>query len=173
MDNLKQILIDHARRYPLMEPADAVKLIYQNEFGGGHLIRDEAGCTAYLRREYDSVTQSIEIPLTEAIGNGLVRINLKALDAHNYAPEALAKDFILSASLHAGSLKSFLEKLDVLRRTVREGHFGFSPEELEAYLRRYAQAGYPMVSHSDTYRQAYGPAYRVVLEKFANTPKNV
>ena len=44
MDDLKQILISHAARYPLMEPTDAVKLIYQNEFGGGHLIRDTEAC---------------------------------------------------------------------------------------------------------------------------------
>ena len=37
---MKTILLTHAARYPLMEPRDAVKLIYQNEFGGGHLIRD-------------------------------------------------------------------------------------------------------------------------------------
>ena len=36
MDALEQILQDHARKYPKMEPTDAVKLIYQNEFGGGH-----------------------------------------------------------------------------------------------------------------------------------------
>ena len=41
MEELKAILITLAKRYPLMQPTDAVKLIYQNEFGGGHLIRDE------------------------------------------------------------------------------------------------------------------------------------
>ena len=38
MEELKQILQEHAKRYPLMQPRDVVKLIYQNEFGGGHLI---------------------------------------------------------------------------------------------------------------------------------------
>jgi len=37
-------------------------------------------------------------------------------------------------------------------------------EELEAYLEEYKRAGYPMVSHSEQYRQAYKPAYRIVLE---------
>ena len=52
MEELKAILIAHAKRYPLMQPQDAVKLIYQNEFGGGHLIRAEEACLNYLRREY-------------------------------------------------------------------------------------------------------------------------
>ena len=40
MEELRAILIAHAKRYPLIQPTDAVKLIYQNEFGGGHLIRE-------------------------------------------------------------------------------------------------------------------------------------
>ena len=168
MDELKQVLAAHAHRYPLMEPTDAVKLIYQNEFGGGHLIRDEAACCAYLQREYQSVTQSNDIPLTEFIGNGLVRVNLKALDAYGYSPDALAKDFIRSAAVHTGTLDSFRRKLDVLRQTVREGLFRFSFEEMEAYLTAYAEAGYPMVSHSDTFRKTYAPAYRIILEEYSN-----
>ena len=49
MEELKAILITHAKRYPLMQPRDAVKLIYQNEFGGGHLICDEEACLNYRR----------------------------------------------------------------------------------------------------------------------------
>ena len=51
MEELRAILLAHAKRYPLMQPRDAVKLIYQNEFGGGHLIRDEQTCLNYLRQE--------------------------------------------------------------------------------------------------------------------------
>lgn len=168
MDNLKQILTDHARRYPLMEPTDAVKLIYQNEFGGGHLIWDEDSCAVYLHREYESVTQSKTLPLTEEIGNGLVRIYLQALDAHGISPEALAETFIRSAAEHTGTLDSFLIKLDILRQTVQEGCFRFSSKELETYLCTYAAAGYPMVSHSEAYRRSYKPAYRIVLKQHLN-----
>ena len=37
MDELGIVLRQHAGRYRLMEPTDAVKLIYQNEFGGGNM----------------------------------------------------------------------------------------------------------------------------------------
>ena len=71
MEELKDILIAHARRYPLMHPCDAVKLIYQNEFGGGHLIRDKQAVLNYLRREYESVEKDSAMPLYEDIGNGI------------------------------------------------------------------------------------------------------
>lgn len=165
METLRQILLAHAARYPLMEPTDAVKLIYQNEFGGGHLIRDEISCLNYLRREYESVIQSSDAPLTEDIGNGMVRVFLNALDNSGYTIDRLGADFIQSASIRRGSLDSFLKKLEVLRQLTREGRMPFSPEVLDAYLEEYRQAGFPMVSHSDAYRQAYSPAYRIIFRE--------
>lgn len=165
MESLYQILLDHTGRYPLMEPTDAVKLIYQNEFGGGHLIRDEESCLNYLRREYGSVKQSPDAPLAEDIGNGMFRIHLNALDHNGYSLELLGADFLQSAKIHRGSLDSFLSKLEVLVRLTREGRMPFSAEELESYLTTYRQAGYPMVSHSETYRKAYSPAYRIIFRE--------
>ena len=159
---MESILLAHAARYPLMEPRDAVKLIYQNEFGGGHLIRDEESCLSYLRREYESVAQS-PADLTEDIGNGLVRVHLAALDANGYTPDQLGRDFIRSAALHTGSRDRFLQKLELLRQMAETDLLPFSSEALGFYLTEYAAAGYPMVSHSDCYRAAYTPAYRIVL----------
>ena len=162
METLEQILRNHARKYPLMEPQDAVKLIYQNVFGGGHLIRDPAACRCALRHEYEDTPQDCDAPLLEYIGNGMVRVMLNALDASGYDPEQLGYDFVRSSCEHRGTLQGFLLKLDILRKVTVTGAFGFSSEELERYLYVYRQVGYPMVSHSERYRQAYKPAYRIV-----------
>ena len=71
---MNTILLAHAARYPLMEPTDAVKLIYQNEFGGGHLIKDTSACLNFLRQEYDATPQKSNFPLIEEIGNGFTGI---------------------------------------------------------------------------------------------------
>ena len=163
MFELERILRQHADCYPLMQPTDAVKLIYQNEFGGGHLIRDEKSCLGYQRRDYAALEKNANAPLTEEIGNGILRVNLAAVQAQDL--ERLGKVFIRSAMDHTGTLDSFLQKLEVLRQLTREGVFCFDMQGLEAYLCPYEKAGYPMVSHSETYRQNYHPAYRVVLEK--------
>lgn len=162
MDDLRSILLSHISRYPDMEPTDAVKLLYQNEFGGGHLIRDEGQCLGYLRSEYAHTLQSPDIPLAEDIGNGMVRIHLGGLDAHNYSVDQLGDDFIRSARNQTGSLHSFLRKLELLRQLAKEGLLPFSSDALERYLSDYEKAGYPMVSHSEAYRSAYSPAYRVI-----------
>ena len=162
MEELKAILIAHAKRYPLMQPTDAVKLIYQNEFGGGHLIRDEEACLNYLRREYADLEKDPTAPLYEDIGNGIVRVNLVAVREEDL--EQLGQDFIASAAKHKGTLDSFLNKLEVLQTLTTEGVFAFDLDALNTYLSEYKAAGYLAVSHSEQYRQAYKPSYRVILK---------
>ena len=164
MEELEQILREHAKRYPLMQPCDAVKLIYQNEFGGGHLIRDEQACLNYLRREYADLEKDPTVPLYEDIGNGIVRVNLAAVKPEDL--EQLGKNFIDSAAKHKGMLESFLNKLKVLETLTAEGVFPFDTNALSAYLYEYKAAGYPAVSHSPEYRQAYNPAYRIIWKAY-------
>ena len=161
MEELEKTLREQGKRYPQMECTDAVKLIYQNEFGGGHLIRDEAACLSYLRREYEAVEKDGKAQPFEPIGNGIIRVNLAALEEEKL--EQLGLAFIRSAAEHKGSMESFLGKLTVLKKLAGEGIFSFGTEELEAYLADYQKAGYPPVSHSQAYRDAYKPAYRVVM----------
>ena len=163
MEELKVILITHANRYPLMQPQDAIKLIYQNEFGGGHLIRDEEACLNYLRREYADLEKDPTAPMYEDIGNGIVRVNLAAVREEDL--EQLGQDFIATAAKHKGTMDSFLNKLEVLRKLANEGVFNFDTNALSSYLTEYKAAGYPAVSHSPEYRQAYNPAYRVILRR--------
>lgn len=163
MDELTSILSAHAERYPEMRPQDAVKLIYQNEFGGGHLIADPAQALSRLRAEYEAVERDPDAPLLEDIGNGLVRVMLAGLDTGAYPLERLNEDFVRSARLHTGSRERFLQKLSLLRELTARGAFPFSPAELTGYLRDYTAAGCPAVSHSEVYRAACRPAYRVLL----------
>ena len=165
MEELRNILAEHAGRYPDMQPTDAVKLIYQNEFGGGHMISDAAACLAYLRREYAATPRDPQAARTETIGNGLVRVHLAAIDETEL--EGLGQAFIRSAAAHQGNLDSFRKKLEVLRQLTRQGHFPFDEAKLDAYLTAYEQAGFPPVSHSPEYRAAYRPASRVILNDYS------
>ena len=162
MNTLSEILKIHAARYPKMQPTDAVKLIYQNEFGGGHLIKDEQACLAYLQKEYEATEKDASIPSWEDIGNGIVRVHLAPLPERDLA--GLGQAFIRSAQKHRGSLPGFLKKLDILRELTKAGVFSFNSEQLNAYLAEYEAMGYPAVSHSDPYREAYHPAYRIVCK---------
>lgn len=166
----RNTLLDHAARYPKMEPTDAVKLAYQSVFGGGHLVKDEANSLARLSEERASVLRSPE-PFTtqepfEPIGFGRARMMLSSRALATLPNELLNRAFVLSSREPAGDTALFAEALDILTQTALNGAFSFSPEALSEYLVRYRASGCPMVSHNETYRFAYRPAYRVVGEPY-------
>ncbi len=163
MDKINLILMAHAVRYPKMQPTDAVKLLFQSEFGGGHLVADEERFRAYLFAEYERTPKDANSPLTEEIGDGMLRVYLAPLDASEL--DRLASAFLKGAAEKQGSVARFEEKLAILRELTEKGTFSFSLEELNTYLAAYRDAGYPAVSHSNAYRQAYHPAYRIVREE--------
>ena len=182
-ERLWDILSAHAAKYPLMQPQDAVKLVYQNEFGGGHLVKDEADSLQRLRDEWQQVhsahngfqctgnvspcPESVfqragNVVPWENIGNGFARIYLSGLDTSVYSLEQFNHDFVRSGQMHSGTMHHFLQKLEILRRMAEQNMFSFAPEELQQFLETYIAAGCPMVSHSAVYRAAYIPAYRVI-----------
>lgn len=162
VNELYGILCAHAARYPLMQPADAVKLIYQCEFGSGHMIKSEAAALCRLREEYESTAHDKTAPLYEYIGCGITRVNLAAVDADVFPLERLNAAFVAAANGAEGSMGGFKQKLNTLKRVCAEGRFTFGADELNEYLREYEKAGFPPVSHSERYREAYKPSYRII-----------
>lgn len=53
--SIKAVLIKHYDLYPKMQIQDMIKLIYQNEFAGGHLIENEDHSLHKLQDEYRSL----------------------------------------------------------------------------------------------------------------------
>lgn len=159
-----EILKQHSRKYPLMQPCDVVKLIYQSEFGGGHFIADAAGCLRRLTQEYANVTPDPDAPLLEEIGGGMVRVHLAALKEESYPLEQLCSDFIRCAHKKQGSREDFERKLQNMMEHFDQFSFAFTAEEMRQYLRQYRKEGCPVVSHSAEFRAAYHPAYRVICK---------
>ena len=165
MDN---ILLDHIKRYPRMKVQDAVKLLYQREFGNGHMIIDEAGSLAGLRAEYDGITKQADDNsplLCDLIGGGYVRFHLAALP-EGLSLNTLNRIFINSVNEANGSREQFEESLAELEKEAGEGKLPWCPDEVREYLADYKKQNYPAVSHSDEYRQHYQPAYRVIAERY-------
>lgn len=159
MDREWEILLAHRDRYPRMTLQDWGKLLYQREFGPGHLLRDPERAKEYLRREWETQERTDQV-FSEDIGGGLVRVHLAGLTERGM--EALWQAFYATAQVPRGSREAFAQALTVLPRLAGAGEIPFSVEDVNAYLDAYAQAGYPMVSHSEIYRTLYHPAYRVV-----------
>ena len=166
--NILSALKLHAARYPLMQPQDAVKLLYQYNFGGGHLISDTSASLKYLRKELETVDADAGAELFEPCGGDVFRLNLAAAKFGGIPAEEINDVFVRSAEIKTGSLADFKALIDILSANFDSLGFNFGLSALKDYLRGYEAAGYPIVSHSGVYRDAYKPAYRVVIYSLCN-----
>jgi len=158
---MTDILLFHFARYPKMTPQDAVKLLYQSAFGPGHLIRDEGMARTRLEEEL-AITPASDQPLLEDIGGGYARLYLGAAKAQNLPTDEIFAHFLSSAQADCPGKVAFEAGISVLEGLTAQGRAPFSMSALTDYLTGYWAAGCPMVSHSQTYREQYRPAYRVV-----------
>lgn len=154
-------LCRHAAQYPEMQPQDAVKLLYQSEFGAGHLIARPDIAYRHLCRELASVPDTDQPIWAESIGDGVSRLHLAGTVRNGLSPHTMLRLFLRAAALR-GSPARFAEKRALLARCTAEGRLPFTPDALAAYMTAYEAAGCPAVHHSAPYRAAYRPAYRLI-----------
>lgn len=152
MKEFEKIINEHRERYPLMEPQDYGKLAFQSEFGPEHLVSDADSVLNYLRREYGELEANCAAMEPEPIGNGLCRFHLSACSEEGLL--RLAELFCRSAREHQGTREGLEARLALLERLDVPG--------MAEWLERYRAAGCPAVRHSQTFREAYGPHYRVI-----------
>ena len=161
-DELRNVLLLHKRKYPLMDIQDAAKVIYQHEFGCAHISRDIGAAYSALVSEYNSVRQQ-ELPLLEDIGGGYARADLRALDANGVTVDELFGWVCRTASQDGGSIERFVSELGLLSEPI----MGFDSERVANFYAYYKNSGYSPIHHSARYVALYAPAYRVIKAEYA------
>ncbi len=164
MENFEKILLFHFEKYPMMTPVDAVKLCYQSAFGCGHLVKNEEYALSMLENELGKTEPDSDAQLFEPIGGGYLRLDLHKAKAENIPEEKICRVFIESANF--GEKNDLSPKIRLLEKLAEEGKTPFPEKSLSEYLSGYNGE---MVSHSAEYKAAYDPAYRVILEKLAES----
>lgn len=157
---------------PCAEPVDAVKFLYQSEFGCGHLLPDENVCAARIRDEMAQTEASRAEPATEALGNGLYRLNLRHPSVRALSPQRIARMMRVTTEQIHGSWQRFMQNVALLDALADTGgaagrpalrSLPFSAQQLRSFLREGLSPDRLPPGHSARYREAYRPAYRVVL----------
>lgn len=147
----------HWARYPLMEPQDFCKLAYQSEFGPAHMVESPDKTLAALLTERKEAGTEPMPP--EPIGNGLCRVPItQALSTLSDLP-LIGRMFSLTMAVTEGTPEGLADKLAQLEALPVPG--------MADYLDAYRRQGCPPVSHSEAYRNAYSPHYRVVRTDYA------
>ena len=158
----KEILLAHLVRDPLMGPEDCAKLVYQSEFAGEHMIASAEESLKWIEREMGEVPAE-QGEIYESIGSGVARLHLGPAKAAGMTAMEINRLFISGKA--TGSKEKQEQKLDLMEDLCREGKTAFSREELSEFLIKYRAEGCPPLRHSERFRQAYEPHYRVVRKE--------
>ena len=153
-----EILKQHMDRYPLMEPQDYGKLAFQSEFGAEHLAADRQTVLNYILEERKNLPAGSSLQDPEDIGGGLCRFPLSACQTETEA-ELLADLFIRTADRSFGTIDGLFEKMNQIAEYRIPG--------MQEWFAAWKEKGCPPVHHSQTYRSAYHPHYRLLKKDFA------
>jgi len=167
-DIIKDLCLAHINNYPKACEQDILKLIFQGEFGPGHLIQDEARSKKYIEEEYASVKDAGEATeFAEEIGFGFCRLHLSALDKTDLSIDTLHRLFILSALSLCGSNQGFLQKVETVKELCGDGILPFNAEKLDSVISDWQKGVYHPFRHSEAFRKAYSPAYRIIKSEYS------
>ena len=161
----RAFILAQCTRYPALQPADLLKGLHQSTFGCGHLVRDPSAAADFIRREAEECSRP-NGPVLEELDGGFVRVHLWALKAWKVSPEELAGRFARSAAVVCGSAEEIEGRLAVLLALAEEGALPFGYEETARAVQVWREKGYPACHHSEQFRAAYAPAYRVLWRKY-------
>ena len=158
-------LEEQLQKHPSMSPQDIVKLCYQAVFGAEHLLEDSEKARAYLSEEMDSVTAE-DGELYEKISSGTIRVNLRVWKKRGLPTEWLFNMFAYSLKKSTRENEAFLCVIREAERLIASADVSFSLAEWEKYIEEYISDGIRAVSHSEEYRRAEKPSYRIVDASF-------
>ena len=166
---IEALLMGHRDRRPHMRVTDYYKLIYQGVFGVGHIMGE--GAWGWLEREAEGLdmSENPDEPLIEAISvdGSVVRVNLRPYLREGGSLTALF-DSMRETALVEGSTEEFMEVWRVFLALVEEGRVEADPTDLEEICIELREKGAIPHHHSQAYREAYSPAYRVVRRDTLN-----
>jgi len=159
-----QLLAHHFQRYPRMELADVYKLLHQAAMGPGHAIDNLAAARARLAAEAAELGDGPEDPIADPISpdGKMARIHLRSYLAAGYDADVLVDAFVETGHAYPGAPEKLEKFCACLADLAAAGGIPFPRQDVERYVQAIAERAYPVVHHSEAYRAAYRPAYRVV-----------
>jgi hypothetical protein len=162
------VLTRHLGCYPLMQLEDIYKLVHQASFGSHHRVNDAEQARRHLERELEELPEGPPDPTLDPISpdGRILRVHLRPYLIGGGDPNRLLAAFVRTASEFHGSLGQFKLYWSSVEEMARADRLPFAATEIEEWTRRMASLNYPAVHHSEVYRRAYRPAYRVVCREF-------
>ena len=156
---MKAAILNEKSIHPYAQPQDYIKLIFQSEFGPGHLIPNPDWAKNRLYEEWQQV-KDMPAENPQDIGGGYIRLCIKGIDESRL--EEINTAFVASANEKTGSEAGFMAKLELFLEMAGENCFDFELNTAENAVKEYLKDSIRPTSHTKVYHRHYTPAYRVV-----------
>ncbi len=164
MEQAVSLVRRHIASYPESELPDVYKLLYQACMGPEHAVSDPATTKHWLDREWEDIEAADgDVYEDIAVHSPLYRIHLRPVKLSKIEPDWILNAFIETA-------EKFPKRPDLLREAwhsivteIEEGRLEVGgSDELAEFYKLIRENDFPAVRHSENYREAYKPAYRLV-----------
>lgn len=163
-ESTRKLLIMHYRTYPKLQIQDLFKFLYQSAFGCEHFVSSLETVTDYIRKEYATSVAEHQ-PIVEQLDGAYCRVHLSYLNS-GLSANTLGSLFFFSAKKEAGSKSDLLQKLKIAEELICENLLPFQKEDFKEAVKKWEATGYPAVHHSDVFKEAYNPSYRVIANEY-------
>ncbi len=168
-DDLLKLLRQHLSWYPLMEPRDIYKLLYQGVMGSEHLLTSSEEYIWHLRSEFERLQPDVNQRLLEAVRPDLTlfRLNLRAFKTRQVKIDLLFSSLIETAQAINGSKNEIQAVWAGFTQWCLQGRVGrFEIKKIHQFSLWLFEREFPAVHHSEIYRREYQPTYRLIYNKF-------
>lgn len=174
-DQVRTVVAEQLAKYPSSTLVDLYKIFFQDQFGPGHLLGDTASARAYFEWELEEMISRGRYQAEPCgLGRNFVRVPMDLVKDSLIDKEDYFRSFITSArnfsspDVHQwhrdwNELLAVIEDMDLFLPDFEEEKF-----ELDEMIKK----GQTAVHHSEFYRRAYDPHYRIMtLEQWADLQK--
>jgi len=164
---MKELIISEFNLHPKAQLQDYYKLFFQDAFGPGHIIKDKTSAEKYLRTELEGSSIFEEINYQE-IGyiNESYRVNINVINKGIISFDDFLDAFIKSADMEnkitdaewLAIWEEIQKQIFLMKIPINDRR-----QQIDSLLELIKNK--QLVSHSNVYRVAYSPHYRILNEK--------
>ncbi len=162
---IRQMCEEIHTQYPLATLQDVYKTCYQDYFGAEHLVSDTTSARQYLQRELEECrdTDMSLMPKREPTGfrHRFTRVNLSCIVDGELSEKQLLSMFLDAAGKDNAFGNNWAEEWARIESIAIRVCPAWADQELQAELQAAARSR-QAVRHSEAFREAYHPHYRIV-----------
>ncbi len=152
-----------------MQVQDAYKLIYQGAMGPEHMVATRQEFSRRLEAEFAAISAQPGGPMFDPIraDQALFRVNLRPYKAQHADTNALLSCLLQTSRLYPGDMAELQKNWAGFIQLCERSELRIFPlPDVLQLNHRLEQEDFPPIHHSEAYRQAYQPAYRLVAAQF-------